>query len=73
MRETVQQIIYDEVITAVLKIISRLNLSSKSPFTENEVEYVLTCLMCVCVSLCMCIYTGVCRFGNSFLVYSVCT
>ena len=55
MRETVQQIIYDEVITAVLKIVNRLNLSSKTPFTADEVICV-----CICMILFMCVFCAPC-------------
>ena len=34
MRHTVHQIIYDEIISAILKIINRLNLSSKPAALE---------------------------------------
>ena len=70
MRETVQQIIYDEVITAVLKIINRLNLSSKTPFTADEV-------ICVCVCLhnyvhtCVHLYYILCTVYTYFMSYTV--
>ena len=51
-REVVQQIVYDEVITAVLRITNRLNLSSKTPFTADEV--------CVCACVCVCRFVCVC-------------
>ena len=60
MREAVQQIIYDQVITAVLRIINRLNLSSKIPFTADEVVCVYACEcvhnVCVCLYICMCVF-----------------
>ena len=61
MREAVQQIIYDEVITAVLRIINRLNLSSRAPFTEDEVVCVCTCVCIVQVyTLYVCMYVYSC-------------
>lgn len=44
MRQAVQQIIYDEVISAVLKIIDRLNLSSKTQLHSDDKVCHINCM-----------------------------